>query len=236
MANLCEVEMKVKCKKIEDVKEFVSMLEHTHNKVEIGRGMFDIGYTDLDGSDPNDKHSIVYGWTKWSVGSSLISDSIRINKFKINSHAVNYEFYPNTIPWGGVYNDRVNLSISDAAILNDLEIELFSFEPGCNISEHMIIQPSSKIITYEYRDDYYEVDKDSIKYLCETDGIVFDELVAYYSNERSDFDISHFKSALKRKYNAEVDDTVIRGILTDECSFCVGGFLCPGTDIFEYTI
>ena len=234
MANLCEVEMKVKCKKIEDVKAFISMLDHTHNKVEVGRGMFDIGYTDLD---EGDTYSIVYGWTKWSVGSSLISDAVRINEFKHNSHSINYDFYPNIEPWGGVYNNKINISISDAAILNDLEIELFSFEPGCNISEHMIIEPSSNIITYECRDDYYELDKESIEYLCDTDGIIFDELVAYYSNVRSDFDISHFKSALKRKYNAELDDAIIKDIVTDDCySFCVGGFLCPGTDVFEYTI
>ena len=117
MANICNFNMMVRGNR-EDIKSFYNALVQ-EGDIYMGRGAeAEIEY---DGDT-----ALIDGWCKWSIRASLISD------------AISMRITPERWAWG---NDTDASQLEFITLIEacrewNLDMEVFSEEPGCEFQEH----------------------------------------------------------------------------------------------------
>lgn len=131
MANICGFSMRVRGQK-NDIEKFYNAMQQKGN-VYMGRGAdAEIEYED------EDEYSIgwIQGWCKWSVVSALVDNAISMR----------------TEPNRWYFGDDVDTSkiefvtLIEACKKYNLDMEVFSEEPGCCFQEHIMIIDGDVII------------------------------------------------------------------------------------------
>ena len=149
MANLCDFDMRIQGKK-GNIRKFCDALQQNGNTW-IGRGSEGvISYDDGSAKDDEIVGATFNGWCKWSVQSALIGCALQMRN--------------NPEKWNFTEEERATLHIMtllEASKQYSLDIEVFSREPGCSFSEHMLIRQGEIEIDevteyYEYFLDEYE--------------------------------------------------------------------------------
>ena len=135
MANICSFSMMVVGKKSNRDK-FVDALKLKGTEW-MGRG------ADIKISEENDGSCVISGWCKWSVASALINNAESMRK--------------NPDKWILLSDKRSELTfitLPEASKKYNLDVEVFSEEPGCCFSEHYLIKKG----TFEIEEcvNYYE--------------------------------------------------------------------------------
>ena len=132
MANLCSFSMLVKGKH-DDIEKFYRAMRQK-GYIWMGRGAdAEIDYDDnfdLEGHD----RATIDGWCKWSIRSALYDNAISMRReperwfFGNDVNSVELEF----------------ITFVEASEKWNLEVEIFSEEPGCCFQEHYIVRNGIK--------------------------------------------------------------------------------------------
>ena len=127
MANCCIFEMET-IGALEDLEKFFDALSQK-GRFAIGRAPeFDRPYIAENGDGMF--RANIEGCAAWSVEGSLVTDEERMKKQKeIGIGPFNSEFI----------RTHEILTLPEASEKFDLTIEIFSFEPGCEFSEHIVV-------------------------------------------------------------------------------------------------
>jgi len=149
MANLCDYVMLVKGK-TEGIEKFYKALTQSSSEAWMGRG------ADADIIYENGGARIT-GYCKWSIQSALIDGAISMQKQKNNNgEGIWY--------WGDEVKDVVQfITLFEACEKWGLNMEVFSWEPGCCFSEHYKYENGD--ITDECIDYEEEYDEKTEEYI-----------------------------------------------------------------------
>lgn len=143
MANLCDYDMRIVGKK-KNIQKFINALTQT-GTIWMGRGAeANVTYEDTDG---NDCVATVFGYCKWSIVSSLIDNAKSMRKTPEN--------------WSFGSDDKVLtfITLDEASKIYNVDVEVYSEEPGCEFQEHYLIQ-KGKFIKDEcvHYEEYFKGD------------------------------------------------------------------------------
>ena len=119
MGNICGMVMKIKGKK-SDRDAFIKALTQDGTEY-MGRG------ADVDIDEETDEYAIVTGWCKNSILSALVDNAISMR----------------TEPehWTIKDNDELTfITLPEASLKYNLDVEAYSEEAGCCFSEHFLIK------------------------------------------------------------------------------------------------
>ena len=118
MANLCNFQMMVKGSK-EGIDKFYDALTQENHECWMGRGAeADIYY--------EDGVAEIDGYCKWSIQSALIDNATSMEVQRTTGNGM----------WGGIEGVKKFLTLFEACERFHVNMEVFSFEPGCCFSEH----------------------------------------------------------------------------------------------------
>lgn len=122
MANICSFSMQVKGTR-ENIEKFFEAMTQAKD-VWMGRGSeADIEYEDEDGRAQID------GWCKWSIQSALIDNALSMRKQQMTGEGYWY--------WGDeIQNVKEFITLFEACKKYNVNMEVYSEEPGCCFSEH----------------------------------------------------------------------------------------------------
>lgn len=160
MPNYCSYTMRVAGKKKENVEEFIKVIQADYNylanKFTAPRHLFRVFEAESeDIVENNGKFStMIYGNCAWSVYSCMMEGPATYYSDCI--HEYNENFKGTTL-------------VQESMLLN-LDIEVFSKEPGIQFSEHYLIQNGEIIIDDEtlYQEHYLEAYGDFEEFVEET--------------------------------------------------------------------
>ena len=149
MANICSFSMMVRGKH-EDIEAFYNAMQQKGN-IFMGRGGdAEINYDDDDGA------AFIDGWCKWSVYSSMVAN------------AVDMKSHPEMWYWGnGIDSAKLEfITLFEACKKWNLDMEVYSEEPGCCFQEHYVVVNGelidSEVVEYnEYCIDEFENKEDA---------------------------------------------------------------------------
>lgn len=131
MANLCDFEMRVKGRNI-NMKKFMDALTQKNN-IYIGRGADACIDYDDEEDESEENTATVSGYCKWSIWSSLIDNAVSMRKTpKAWYHEKGEE-------------NLTFITLIEASTIYDLDIEVFSSEPGVGFEEHYYIEKGNMI-------------------------------------------------------------------------------------------
>lgn len=122
MANICDFSMRVKGKH-EDIEKFYNAMMQNGN-VYMGRGAdAEIIY------DDDDNAADISGWCKWSVSSAMIDNAISMRN------------EPDRWYFGDNFNanEIKFVTLIEACEMFNVDMEVFSEEPGCCFQEHYLV-------------------------------------------------------------------------------------------------
>ena len=146
MANMCNFVMRVRGKR-ENIEKFYNSMNQQGN-IYMGRGAeASIDYGDDDVAE-------IVGWCKWSVVSALIDNAISMrtepNKWHFFEDISEVEF----------------ITLIEACQKWDLDMEVYSEEPGCCFQEHFLVINGELVDEdcvdwYEYCIDDYDTKEDA---------------------------------------------------------------------------
>ena len=124
MANICDFSMRVRGQK-EDIEKFYNAMRQKGN-VYMGRG----ADAEIQYEDEEEYYTAwINGWCKWSVVSAMIDNAISMR----------------TEPDKWYFGESVDVSriefitLIEACQKWNLDMEVFSEEPGCCFQEHMMV-------------------------------------------------------------------------------------------------
>lgn len=145
MANICSVEMKIVGKR-PNIDLFIAALEQK-NMVYMGRGLW---ITDRE-FDDEAGYALLSGECKWSIEAALIDNAISMRET------------PSAWSFGKDAPEKIEfLTLPEACKKYSVSVEAFSTEPGCEFSEHYVVDPSG--IQVDETCDYIEVWLDHDEY------------------------------------------------------------------------
>ncbi len=131
MANLCNFSMRVRGQK-EDIEKFYNAMSQKGN-IYMGRG----GEADIDYEDEGEYYTAwITGWCKWSVVSAMVDNAISMR----------------TEPNMWYFGDGVDASqfefitLIEACQRWNLDMEVYSEEPGCCFQEHYMVIDGELVI------------------------------------------------------------------------------------------
>lgn len=187
MANLCEFSMKVVGENKENIETFFHMLTQKGTTY-MGRG----AEAYLDGyNEENGKHSAeIYGDCKWSIKASLILDAI--------SMRTNPEMWTfGKTNWKDILQF---VTLYEASEQLNLDVEVYSSEPGCEFQEHYLCR-------------HGEVDIDEWVHYTEEYDEESDEYVKTGGYEDWSFSIQLKRSRLTARGTASREDIYMKAII-----------------------
>ena len=154
MANLCDFSMLVKGKK-ENIEKFYSALTQKTCEAWMGRGAdAEINYDD-------DENALISGYCKWSISSSLIDDAVSMEKQRTTGKGRWY--------WEDeIKNVKLFITLYEACERYNVNMEVFSEEPGCCFAEHYKYENGN--IEEEIREFHEEYDEETGDYLGSNGG------------------------------------------------------------------
>ena len=124
MANLCEFEMIVKGDK-EGIEKFYKALTQSTTEAWMGRG------AEIDTPSFEEENTVrITGWCKWSIQSSLIDNAVEMQEQKDNNGEGRWYWAD------GIQDVKEFLTMFEACEKYKVNMEVFSWEPGCCFSEH----------------------------------------------------------------------------------------------------
>lgn len=143
MANICSYSMIVKGE-MENIKKFVNAMEQKGD-IWMGRG----AEADVDW-EWDENTVVINGWVKWSIYASLCSDAVSMEKQRVTGEGMWY--------WNdGIQNVKEFLTLWQACQRFNVNMEVYSEEPGCEFQEHYKYENGN--ITeesVEYKEIYFE--------------------------------------------------------------------------------
>ena len=149
MANICTFQAKVRGKN-ENITAFLAAMEQKE-KVYIGRGAA------LTWTFACDGFTEIEGECKWSVQSAMIDNALSMqNKPEI------WAFFGKgpdgkTGPCSARELGIEILTLPEACARYKVDAEFYSWEPGCQFSEHLFVSPDGILISeQEWQDGYKE--------------------------------------------------------------------------------
>lgn len=167
MANICNYTMRIAGKK-ENRMAFLKALSQV-GKYAIGRGAVVTRIT-----RSTDRFCTVEGWLKWSVKSSLIdcAESMQRQKNGKNEH------------WMQSFIEKYEfLTIEEAVDKFQVDVEIYSEEPGCAFAEHY---------TYEHDEDpCYEETEFKLLYLPDYES--YEEFIEDYPGKKDEISKEEFE-------------------------------------------
>ncbi len=121
MANLCDYDMRVKGSR-KNIEKFINALNQTGN-IWMGRGAeTNVTYDDED----TETTASVFGYCKWSIVSALIDNAKSMRE------------HPER--WDCGKNDELTfITLDEASKIYNVNVEVYSQEPGCEFEEHYLI-------------------------------------------------------------------------------------------------
>lgn len=151
MANMCDFKMRVVGEKRENIETFYNMLNQKGTTY-MGRGGESI-MEDISESD-GVYSTMIEGWCKWSIRASLVLDAI-----SMRNHPERWTF-GNTVKM-----DTLKfLTLYEACEKLELDVEVYSSEPGCEFQEHVLCRHGEVEIDdcVSYTEEY---DEESDEYI-----------------------------------------------------------------------
>ena len=136
MANLCSFTMKIVGRR-DNREKFIKALQQQGN-IYMGRGA--TAYP----AEETKEYCILNGDCKWSVASALINNAVSMRR------TPEKWFFGNSIQTSMI----TFITLIEASKIYNVEIEVFSEEPGCAFAEHYLIKEGN-VIENECV-DYYE--------------------------------------------------------------------------------
>jgi hypothetical protein len=121
MANICDFDMRVRGSH-DNIEKFYNAMRQNGNII-MGRG------ADAELIYDDDDYANINGWCKWSVSSALINNAISMRT------------EPNMWYFGdGVDVSKIEfITLIEACQKWNLDMEVFSEEPGCCFQEHIMV-------------------------------------------------------------------------------------------------
>lgn len=121
MANICDFEMRVRGEH-ENIKKFYDAMTQ-NGTIYMGRG------ADAEIEFEDEDYACITGWCKWSVISAM------------DTNAVSMRTEPDIWYWGDGINskDLEFITLFEACKRWNLDMEVYSEEPGCCFQEHYVV-------------------------------------------------------------------------------------------------
>lgn len=149
MSNICNYEMKVVGKK-ENIEEFIKIIQCDYDytnmdfdyKKHIGGRVFDADPTDIEKREDGKYEVFIYGSCAWSVSSCMFDG-------KFSYYLKFLEAYKDKCRSTTITKESKNL---------ELDIEIYSTEPGGCFAEHFIVSNGEikEQATYDYEEFYFD--------------------------------------------------------------------------------
>lgn len=157
MANLCSLSMRVIGKQ-EDVERFIKIARQEDAEYYMGRGA-DLEISDRETISENKYCVVANGWCKWSVYSAMYDN------------AIDMRTHPDR--WCGDLCGSP-ITINEASEILNVEVEVYSEEPGCCFMEHYVIISGDWIVEecVEYN-EYCTLDFDTVEEMNKEFGTHF---------------------------------------------------------------
>lgn len=129
MANICDFTMTVYGKK-KNIEKLYKAITQSTNECWIGRGA-DCKIDWQEDTDEGENCAIIYGWTKWSMGSSLIACAEEMEQQRLDGGIGRWY-------WGNEIKEVQSfMTLFEFCEKYDLCMEADSEEPGIGFREHL---------------------------------------------------------------------------------------------------